>query len=157
MLCKVCIKIFASKSEGWLKKVVPNKFKGIPMMFLGSFISIPLLFQPREGPIRFCHFQEKTKSWTFYLCLKECIWRRLKIRGCSLVVEEPLWYFSLHVMPSFKYKSNFSDFVFLAEWQNLIGPFPVLCINIKHGGGAWSKILGKNIHLLSKLPSVLSF
>ena len=54
----------------------------------------------------------KDETITFHLYLKEVIWCRLKILRCSLLVE----------MPSFNYKSNFSDFVFFAEWQNLIGP-----------------------------------
>ena len=43
----------------------------------------------------------------------------------SLVViglNEPLEFFSLCQMPSFNHKYNFNDFVFSAEWQNLIGP-----------------------------------
>ena len=79
--------------------------------------------QSFKGLIRFCHFKEKTKSLTSDLWLKEGIWHRLKILRCSLVVHKPLWFFSLCEMPSFNYKSNFWDFVFLAEWQNLIGPF----------------------------------
>ena len=58
-----------------------------------------------------------------HLLLKEGIWRRLKILRCSLVIQKPLWFFSLCQVPSFSFKSRFSNFVFLAEWQNLIGPF----------------------------------
>ena len=54
-----------------------------------------------KGPIRFCHSKEKTKSLNSDLWLKEGIWRRLKILMCSLVVEEPLWFFSLCEMPFF--------------------------------------------------------
>ena len=46
---------------------------------------------------------------------KERIWRRLKILRCLFLVEKPLGFFSLCKMPSFNYKSNFSDFVLLAE------------------------------------------
>ena len=52
--------------------------------------------------------------------------RRLIILRSSLVAEEPLWFFILGEIPFFDYKSNFSDFVFLAEWQNLKVP---LCID----------------------------
>ena len=38
----------------------------------------------------------------------------------SFVVEQPLWFFSLHKMPSIKYyDSEFNDSVFWAEWKNL--------------------------------------
>ena len=76
-----------------------------------------------KAPIRFCNFLGKTKSFIFHLWLEEGIWCRLKILRCSLVVEEHLWFFSLHEMPSLNYKYKFSDFVCLANWPNLIGPF----------------------------------
>ena len=46
-----------------------------------------------------------------------------KIPQCLLPLKEPLGFFSLCQMLSFDYKSNFNDFVFSAEWQNLIAPF----------------------------------
>ena len=54
-----------------------------------------------KGPIRFCHFQEKTKSLTSDLWLKEGIWHRLKILRCSLVVDKPLWFLAyVRCLPS---------------------------------------------------------
>ena len=75
-------------------------------------------------PIRFCHFKEKTKILKLLLQFKLNI-IGYKIFRCLFVVEKPLGFFSLRKLPSFNYKSNFSGFVFLAEWKNLIRPFGV--------------------------------
>ena len=64
-----------------------------------------------KGLIRFCHFHYKTKSLKLHVIFKEGICHRLKILQCSLVAQKPLCF-----------KSRLSDFVFLAKWQNLIGP-----------------------------------
>ena len=66
-----------------------------------------------KGPIRFW----KTKWLSLDLLLKG-----LKSLRCSLTPDKPLWFFSLCQMVLFTYKSNFSNFVFPAEWQNLIRP-----------------------------------
>ena len=51
-------------------------------------------------------------TWTApHLLSKEGTRRRLNILRCSLVAEEPLWFFILHEIPFFDYKSNFSDLI----------------------------------------------
>jgi len=91
-------------------------------IFFGEIILILFIGLHWKALSDFVTFHKKTKWPTLDLLLKESTWRMLKNPQYFLALEEPLGFFSLRQMPSFNYKSNFNDFVFPAEWQNLIAP-----------------------------------
>jgi len=64
-----------------------------------------------KDPIRFCHFEEETKK--ILKLSSELKEGRLKILRCLFVDENPCDFLA-YPLPSFNYKSYFSDSVFLA-------------------------------------------
>ena len=70
--------------QEWSGKA-PKTFTGCWILFLYIFFGV--YSKNGKGPIRFCHFQEKTKILKLLLQLKEGIILWLKILGCVSVVE----------------------------------------------------------------------
>ena len=76
-----------------------------------------------KGPIRFCHFVWKTKFLNSDLHLNESISHRLINHMGCIAATKHMRIFSLCQMLHSKSYSSFINFVFLAKWENLKGPF----------------------------------
>ena len=108
-----CVNISITKT--WILNLCLYDSNELPNFL---FVKIHASYELKcKRPYQILSLSRKDKILIIWFLIKG---RHLK---CLLVIEELLWFFSLCELPSLNYKSNFRDFVFLAEWQNLIGPF----------------------------------